>query len=174
MYRKYNTGFSLLELMICLLIATFIIGAMLALSVAGRKSWQIGSACIELYQELRKGMDWITQELREAGYSTITNVPADGLWYNTINFRKPEDVIGSKLIWGSDEIQYLLGGLNNKQLLRKVGSDNKVLANNITSFLLRRTPLTPDMVEVALQGNKTTIKGNNLESKMTFVVQVRN
>lgn len=171
---KKDLGLTLVEIIITLFILLLLIGAILTVLTTGRISWQIGDVRIELQQELRKGMDWITEELRQGGSSTISDVPADGSWYDTITFRKPEGVIDGNIVWEDEEIQYLLGGLNGRQLLRKVGDEERVLANNILSFQVRRKPLTPDIVEIALQSEKRTIRGHLIELDLNFQLKLRN
>ena len=140
MLGKKKLGFTLVEVMITVLIFSALIGAIFTVLTTGRTAWMIGETQIDLQQNLRRGLDWITGELREAGASQISNGPedADDVWHPTISFKKPQDVVGGSIVWESDEIQYLLGGLNGKQLLRKVGSEEKILANNIASFQVRR------------------------------------
>lgn len=174
MLDRKNSGFTLIESIITLVIFLILIGAIFTLLTIGRTSWQIGDVHIELQQNLRKGMDWISEELRQGGASTISNVPADGSWYNTITFRKPADVTDGNIVWETEEIQYLLGGLNGRQLLQKVGDEQRVLANNILSFQVRRSPSTPSIVEVSLQSEKRTTRGHLIELNLNFQIKLRN
>lgn len=168
-------AFSLIELMIALLISSLIIASMLAVSITGERIWQIGDANIELQQDLRKGEDWIIEELRQGGVSTISDVPADGLWYNnSITFEIPANVINGAIVWQDDSIQYFLGGLGGKQLIRVVGSMQRVLANNIVSFQARRQASTPSIVEIVIRSEKKSTKGDVLQANSNFKVKLRN
>lgn len=174
MLDKRDLGFTLVEIMIVVVIFTLLIGTIFTVLATGKTSFQIGNVRIELQQDLRRGMDWITEELRQSGSSTISGVPANGSWYDTITFRIPVGVSGGNIVWETDEIQYLLGGLNNRQLLRKVDSDEKVLANNIISLEFSRQSLSSGIVEIALEAEKETVKGHLVEVDLDFKIKLRN
>ena len=167
-------GFSLVEIIISTFISLVILGAIATVTITGKTCLQIGNVRTELQQDLRQAMDKILGELRQSGSFVIRGVPPDGSWRNTINFRKPESVIGGNMIWGSEEIQYLLGGINGRQLLREAGSEEKVLANNILSFQIRRQSATPDIIEIALKGRKITMRGFLIEANLNFQFKLRN
>lgn len=174
MLKKKTLGFTLIEIMITVFIFLLLVGALFTILITGKTSWQVGNVRIELQQELRKGMDWITEELRQSGSSAISNVPANGTAYPTISFRIPAGVTNGNIVWESDEIQYLLGGLNNRQLLRQVGSEQRVLANNIISLEFSRQSLTSNIVEIALETDKMTVRGHLVELDLDFQVKLRN
>lgn len=171
---KKESGFTLVETVVIFFIFLVLIGALLTVLATGKTSWQVGSARIDLQQELRKSMDWIAEELRQGSSSAISDVPVDGAWYSSITFRTPEDVIDGHIIWASDDIQYLLGGSDGRQLLRKQGSEEKILANDIFSFQMRRNPSTPAIVEVALQAQKRTLRGVQITRGAQFKIKLRN
>ncbi|MBU3912429.1 MAG: prepilin-type N-terminal cleavage/methylation domain-containing protein [Candidatus Omnitrophica bacterium] len=174
MSEKKDFGFTLVEMMVTVFIFLLLIGALFTVLATGSTSWQIGDVRIELQQELRKGMDWIGGELRQGGTFTIEDVPADGSWYDKITFRKPQDVIDGNVVWENEEIQYLLGGSNDRQLLRKVDDEERILANNIISFQVRRQPTSPEIVEITLQADKRTVKGHIIELDLNFQIKLRN
>lgn len=173
MSRKKDFGFALIEAMMVLFIFVLLSGVMFTILATGRNAWEIGEVRIQLQQELRKGLDAIVEELRQASPDTITNVPADGRWYTTVTFRIPVDVVGGSIVWGNS-IQFLLGGLNGRQLLRRSGGTDSVLANNLIYLGVRRQTATPVIVEISLQGDKTTAKGNRVVSNLNFQVDLRN
>jgi len=172
--KDFKKGFTLIELSVVLFIFLLLLGAIFTILATSRSAWQVGSIQIELQQELRKSLVWIAEELRQAGYSKLNGVPVDGAWYNTISFRKAEGVVGGEVSWSGEAIQYLRGGLNNRQLLRIVGNETKVLANSIISFQVRRQALNPEIVEVFLQADKNTISGFQIVETLDFRIKVRN
>ena len=105
--------------------------------------------------------------------STISGVPADGSWYNSITFRVPQTVTDGYLVFGP-AIQYVLGGTNNKQLLRKTGGTEKVIANNIVSFQVRRQYASRRMVEIAIEAEKKSPSNQVITLDADFKIELRN
>ena len=182
MWDKKDSGFSLVEIMIAALIFSLLIGVLFTVLTIGKTSFQVGDARIELQQDLRRGMDLITEELPQSGSSQLWTIisgaevafPTDGSPHNTIIFKIPAGVTNGNIVWQTDKIQYFLGG--NKQLRRKVGSvlDPKPLANNIISLEFSRQSSTSNIVEIALQSEKETAKGNIINLDLDFKVKLRN
>jgi len=176
MRKRKSSGFTLIEIMIAMFIFSMLMAALLLILTVGKSSMQVGSARIDLQQELRRSMDWISDELRQAGSSVITGVPADGAPRNTISFQIPDtpSVTEGSIAWEPTVIQYSLGGINGEQLLRTFGAQQTILANNITSFELTRQTLTPAIVEIALQSQKRTVKGHLINLDLDFQIKLRN
>jgi Tfp pilus assembly protein PilW len=168
-------GLTLVEALVTVLIFSIILGATYTVLISGSDSWEVNNVRVELQQELRKAMDWMSQELREAGSASITNVLANGTWYTTITFRTATGVTGGTIDWSTDTIQYVLGGADANQLQRiKAGDPTKIVALNIQSLQFRRQASSSDIVEVALQARKSTPKGNQLNVNSDFKIQLRN
>ncbi|GAG07732.1 unnamed protein product, partial [marine sediment metagenome] len=70
MLDKKDSGFTLVEIMIVVVIFSLLIGTIFIVLATGKTSFQIGNVRMELQQDLRRGMDWITAELRQGGSST--------------------------------------------------------------------------------------------------------
>jgi len=174
MLNQNKTGFSLTELMITLVIFTFLIAALYAVLTTGKASWQIGNAAIDVQQELRHSIDWIAEELRQSGSLAISNVPTDGNWRNTISFRLPAGISNGNLVWATQQIQYSLGGLDGRQLLRTSAGQQRVLANNIISFQIRRQAARRNIVEIALQAEKINALGSIVSTDLSFQIILRN
>jgi len=77
--------------MMTILIFSIILAGIYSTSLAGDTLWQTNNVRIELQQEQESHGSMIN-ELRQAGDSTITNVPHDGTWYSTITFKIPSGV----------------------------------------------------------------------------------
>lgn len=174
-------AFTLIELMIVLLIFTIILGGILTVMTMGRTSWQSGNTQVVVQQEARKGIDKMVRELRQSRPDTIVGVPADDNFYSAITFQIPEDADGDNDViddsgnieWGN-QISYSLGGLGGQQLLRTEAGQVTVLANNIVSVQVRRQSSTPNIVEMRLQSQKTTIRGHLIEAFLNSQVMMRN
>lgn len=169
--KKILAGFSLVEMVFVAILFFLIISSLFLGLAIGRNFSEIGDDRIQVQQELRKGFDWITDELREAGTMTIVGVPLDGTWQNSITFQIPASVSGSNIVWGGQN-QYFL---NNRQIIRQNAlGEQRILANDIQSLQFRRQLAEPDVVDVALQGERMTSAGNPIQANLTFRVKLRN
>jgi len=178
---KPAKGFTLVEAMVTVLLFSLILGACLGILLSGSDSWQVNGVAVELQQELRKTMDWMKEDLVEGGVSTIPtppavgSVPADDNWYTTVVFKTSNGVSsGGSIIWSTDTIQFLRAGSDGNQLIRRSGGTDKVIAQDITSLLIRRQVATPTVVEVALEAQKDTLKGTTVTADMDFQIKLRN
>ena len=172
--RENSKGFTLVEAMITVIFFSLIVGACFLLSKVGNESWQVNSVRIGLAQENRKALDWLMNELRQSGASTISNVPADGSWYNTISFKMATGITSGKASWG-DEVTYAIGGVNNDQLIRTQSGQERVIAHDFNTIQFKRLPATPDIVEVAINVKRRTARANQeLDLGSNFKIKMRN
>ncbi|HBO96860.1 MAG TPA: hypothetical protein DE315_04040 [Candidatus Omnitrophica bacterium] len=175
---KNHQGVTLVELMVTVIIFAFILGICYSLLISGSDSWETNSARVELQQELRKAMDRMSQDLRQAGSASIVDVPADGNAYTSITFRKSAGVSGGNLVWDSSTTRYFLGGTGGTQLLRQVGAQTaSVIAQNIQSLQFSRQTSTANVVNVSIQTQKTTLRRKMLTEKapsLTLKILLRN
>jgi len=198
-------GFTLIELMVVIFIFSVIMAATFGVLSIGRQSWHTGSTQVELQQETRRAMDRMVRELRESG-STHISIPVGG---SSITFQVPidEDTIDTtvdddvldvngNIEWGAGgslgrSIQYLLGGLNNRQLLRRVlngyptgvqvGAD-VILANNIRSdspppnaLMFVGSPAgNPTVISIEVSAQKDAVPGRQMQSTLNSQVTLRN
>lgn len=174
MAKSSNRGFSFIELSVVAALSLFLVGAAITISLAGKKSFEIGDASITLQQELRKAEDWIVDELHQGGQGTVSTVPANGVWYNQITFRIPAAVSEGRIVWANTPIQYFLGGSGGKQLVRSAQDGLTILANDISSFQVRRQTDAPFIVEFVLAAQKQTIIGDTINADLNFSVKMRN
>ena len=173
-FLKDIHGFSLAETMVTLLIYSFIAAACYSALVYGSNSWKVNSVAVELQQELRKAMDWITEDLRQSGTSTITDVPVDGQPHNTITFKLCTGANNGNISWAGSNTQYSKGGTGSAQLLRTTGVQSKVIAQNFQSVQFRRQNTSANVVNVALTVQKNIIGGRMLAMSSNFQVKMRN
>ncbi len=172
-HLRQNRGSVLLEVIVAIFVFLIVLALVFTILATGRNAWHIEDTSVELQQELRKGLDVVIEDLRQTASSQMFGVPPDGNWYNTITYRKPTDVSSGFIVWG-EQSQFLLGGLNGRQLLRRAGGSDEVIANNIVSLGIRRQWSTRDVIEVILSADKTTIKGTLIERNINFQIKLRN
>jgi hypothetical protein len=134
----------------------------------------MGDTQVKLEQDVRKAMEWMKNDLLEAGASKITNVPANGTWYTTITFQTSNGVSSGAIVWDSNTINYALGGTGGTQVIRTYNSGTKVLANHISSMQFRRQSASSQVLEVALTALKTTNNQRQLTQTLNFEVVLRN
>lgn len=180
-FLKGRLGLTLVEALVTVIIFSFILGICYTILISGSDSWETNSVRVELQQELRKAMDWITQDLRQAGSASITNVPANGSAYTSITFRKAAGVSGGNIVWDADTTQYFLGGTDGNQIQRQVGSQTAaVIAQNVQSLQFSRQASASNVVNVSLQAEKATLRGKTLAGKapiqanMSLKIYLRN
>ncbi|MDP1853590.1 MAG: prepilin-type N-terminal cleavage/methylation domain-containing protein [Candidatus Omnitrophota bacterium] len=168
-----KNGFSLLEVLISLAIFLIIASVMFAFLTSGRKTFDMGAAQIDVEQEARRGLDYMSKELRQSSDGKISGV-AKGASGNTIIFEIPYnvdnsvdgDVIDSfgAIEWSDDtgvnRIGTITYSLVGGQILRNLSftGEQIVLANDISSLNFSR-PLAADTVAINLTAEKYPFKG---------------
>lgn len=134
MFRKFSreTGFTLVELMIVVLLTGLISIGLFSAYQAQQTSYVIQEQVAEMQQRVRAGLDLMITDLREAGYDPeITGVPAiTTAQANAITFTlvADDDGLDNNLLGGADEpnelktVRFALGDAdgdgNNDDLLR--------------------------------------------------------
>ena len=172
---KNESGFTLVETIVAVMLFTLLWGACVLIYISGSDSWQTNSVRLELHQEVRRAIARVTEDIRESGTGSITDVPADGNWYDTITFRKASSVSSGNIVWAANTTSYYVGGAGLDQLIEQTGvSTTGVAALDITSVQFRRQSATADIVEVNMVASKDTFRGRNLSVTVNFDIQLRN
>lgn len=193
-----KSGFTFVELMITLLVFSIISLTLWSVLSTGKDSWHRGVTQIELQQETRKAMDWITKELRQSGlgHAQISGAGTVLTFQVPVDWDNDGDIVddAGNIEWGADgnkdwAIQYFRN--NNRQLLRRTldaypngnqtGSD-KILANNIRSdtpppnaLLFTGTPVAaPTVIGIELAAQKPALPGQLLQATLESQVTLRN
>ena len=152
-------------------IVTIVLFALLGLWEVAWSSFASAEAQTRVNQELRKGVEFIVGDVTEAGVDTIAGVPADGVWYPSVTFEKPAGVASGELVWSGTAITYALGG---EQLLRTTAGDQRVVANRITSFKVRREAAAPAVLEFLVSSQQTSVNAPTVDGQLHFKVRLRN
>jgi len=69
-------GFTLIEILVALLILSFIIGAIFAILNVANLSWNSSMGSLDLQQEVRQAMDGMIREIRQSKPTAITVDPS--------------------------------------------------------------------------------------------------
>ena len=171
---RSQKGFTLVEVMFAILIGSALMAALYMILINGSDSWQATGTKVELRQNVRSTMSWLTDDLREASQFAVSNVPADGNWYTAISFRKAASVSNGNLTW-SNAISYTVTGSNPKQLNRVMtGNPSKLIAQNIETFQVRRLASDPNILEFNITALKRTPRGITVSVNQQFKVECRN
>lgn len=170
---KKIKGLTLIELLLVVLLFSITMAAIFSVLATGRNSWNAGESQINVQQAARNGLDSMVKELRQAGVSTISGVPANATNYSSITFQIPTAIGLAGITW-STSIQYSLGGLNNSQLLRTQSGSQRVLANNISALSFNRSASNPNVINISITAQKNTFPGFTArQSTITLGSQVR-
>ncbi len=153
-------GFTLVELMVSLGIFTILVAVVYTVLLIGDSTTRTGLINIELSQNARLGIDRMLKELHNARRSTIS-IPDDSY----ITFQVPGN---------SNIIQYSLGGLNGRQLIRTEAGTGTVLCNNVQSVQFIPSPFSGSVISITLQTQKTSLSQRNLTTALNVRVKARN
>ena len=161
-----RAAFSLLELLVAVAIFFIIIGAVFSLLISGKKAFETGSVQVEVEQEARRALDYMTKELRQSSANKI-QVLSEGVSPSTIIFEIPYDVDGGGVInaaggieWSNDTggIGTITYSLSGDQIIRTLGSIRSVLANKISKLTFSRL-LDADIIDIRLTAEKYALTG---------------
>jgi len=161
-------------MMVVVVIFSFIMAGVYGMTLLGDAYWQVNRVKIEIQQDLRKALDWMINDLRQAGDESIIDVPADDAWYPSITFKLPDSVVNGILVWETDTIRFARGGTDSSQIQRIKGTDTRILAQNVQSLQFRRLSAAPDTLEVAMTAQKNSTNGRPISYQLDFQIELRN
>ncbi len=173
-FWKSSQAFTLVETMMTVLIFSFVLASLYTVLAAGQSSWETNKTRIEMQQQVRNAMDWMINDLRQSGGSSIADVPANGTWYNQITFKTPSGVSGGSISWNASTIRFILGGTGGNQLQRIDASGTRVIAQNIQTIQFRRQSSSSNILEVNITAQEISVKGLTMQYPFNFKVQIRN
>ncbi len=153
-------AFTLIEVLVAMAIFILLMTAVFAFLLVGEQSWHTGSGLLDLQQQARLALDGMAREIRQAKVEIeedkdITIISTD--YGSSIEFYM-EDVTNS--------IKYSLEidpeNEDNRQIIRKYGTNTKIIANNIQSIdfcCIEDTTCSsdcssPDAVKISLRATK--------------------
>lgn len=174
---KRSTGFTLMEVLVAMTLAVFLVGAVIGMMMSSQKTLAEGSSSVLMNSQLRRVVDRMSRQLAQSQTGQVTDPAANGTWATSITFRIPEDTDASGSVldaegsiseW-SDWITIASDGSNC--ILTTNGTD-EILANHITDVQFRRQAATPEVVEIQLTATVTSgtnrIETRTLETKVNL------
>ena len=168
-----DRGFSFVEILISLVIFSTVIVFVYSILASGRSSWYTADTAIYIQQQARQALDFMTKELRQSNAAIINpSVPVDGTNYTEITFQTCQgwNSTSEQIDW-SDDITYNLTAGN--QIYRSsTDSLSPVLANDIDVLGFRRQ--TDNVVEIFIEGSKTSALNRTVEFSLNSQVRLRN
>ncbi len=151
-FRRQQTGFTLVELLVGMALTTLLMGALFSFLFVSLKSWQFGSSQSTVQQTARISLDSMVRELR---YAKAISVPTTSGTVNTITFtngRNPPDVVTYRLSTSS--------GANPRTLYRSVnGVDNPLSENTVTALTF--TVTQPRIIAISITVTDSSGQVNN-------------
>lgn len=169
-----NTGFTIVELMVAMVISLLVMGAIYSTFQVQQKSYIHQERVAAVQQNLRAAMYYMTREIRMVGYDPTgsSNFGIVAAASDSINFTMDylygnATLSDNGVIDSGEDITYSLSGTD---LVRNAGSGNRVIAENIDS--LEFTYLDQDgngtnetvHIKVVGQSQKDTTISRTLES----------
>ena len=138
-FRPFNQGFTLVELLVAMVIALFILGAIYSTFLNQYKSYVVQEETAIMNQNLRIALFYMNREIRMAGCDPTGNANAGIITANAKSIKFTEDVRGD--FDGSDsdgdtddaneDITYCLKANN---LVKNTGGGNQLVVRNIDAL----------------------------------------
>lgn len=83
-------GFTLLETLVTVLIFTFIVGGMYGVLLLAKTNYDTNLVSLNLQRQARQGMSWLSREIRQASWASISISSPDVNGNNSITFNTPD------------------------------------------------------------------------------------
>jgi type II secretory pathway pseudopilin PulG len=156
--RSYRGGFSFLELVMTLAITSMIMYVIFVVLRTGDVQIRTAQTKMTIQDSVREGLYKMQQEIRQSSptrvcLSTVqpctTTSTSIEVWVPDPN--NPIDTNTFQIDWAqAHRIQYTLGGLNNRQILRNDLTSNQtsVVANDVTSLNFIGDAQQPNLVTI--------------------------
>lgn len=157
-------GFTLVEVMIAMAIASVMTYAIFVVMRTSQEQMQAADVKMSIQDSAREGIYKMLQEIRLSAPNQVTL----GSGGTSITFNIPDSTTpltaAYTVDWTTaDAIVYQLGGTGGNQILRTInGGNSKVIANNVTSLTFTGDATPPRVVTVTV----------NLQRQMTNTRQM--
>ena len=112
MNLRNDNGFTLLELMVTMAIASIVMAAIVATHNSQTRSHLTQQATVDMHQNARAAMHVMKSEIQMAGYDPAATANAAVLIATANNFRFQFDADGNGAIGGNEDVRYALNGPN--------------------------------------------------------------
>ncbi len=159
-----NKGFSLVEILVVTFILVIVITALLITLNTGDLTNKIGSARLEVQQEVRRAMDWMVRDLRQTnrvklevldqlGTRKQFNLLANGETFSEPLFNICTDYIDLSVQWSANQIGYAFDNINKTITRTDYGTTQVWQFNNIDSLTFKKISL--NLLRITVSGKKT-------------------
>ncbi len=174
-------SFTFVELIVVSVLMAVMIGMLLAFLMQTRSILQTTDITTTLYEDARRAISNMTQELRRTTLSQITitqDSPQVGT--DSLSYKLPADddsdgepdLTGSSIDWGTTITISLDLGTGN--LVRTQGVDAYVLAKNVESINFSLSSVYSNELEIGLVLEKTSYRGRDYNVTSTSIINMRN
>lgn len=188
---KLQTGLTLIELMIALVLGVLVSAGVITVFITNVKSTTENIKMVHLNQELRSVMNFISGEIKRAGYSANSDENYMSAWdtstANCVIYSYDQNADGSVYAAGTDRLGFRLSGnviswgqsitsctapVLNWQPLTDIGTAN-ITALNITPNPIVAGTVTINQIEVSIVG-ETSLNPDTVTRTITEIIRVRN
>lgn len=164
-----QTGFTLVELVVVIVIFSILMFAIMSILRKGQEHIYAIDTKMSLDQSARDGLTKMIEEVRESAPSKITTST------DSLNFQVPDSVDENGLITWSGTIQYVIGGLDNTQLLRIDDTGSVVIANDLESIAFNLNDASnPTLVTIQMNLEREALDGQMYKEILTGQAKIRN
>jgi len=137
-------------IIVCLLVPVLVLMAAAFMKFRSKEQFQQKTL---LAQEIRKVLDRLMFDLREARENTIQDVPADGEWHHRFAFDRS----------GQGALEYTI---NEGHLYRMNQGEKLLIADHIADLRMRRQKSSPDVLEVQIEAQNDVTLISNLKIRI--------
>ncbi|MBU0694768.1 MAG: type II secretion system GspH family protein [Candidatus Omnitrophica bacterium] len=148
-------GFTLIEILVCAVIVSIILGAVFSVVYVGRALFYTNSIKTDLFQKARVVLRVMEEEIAQSRVSLLS-IPPDSNCYDSITFQIPQSIDNNGDITWSENIAY---SLNNNQVVRipgRQGQESEVIVSNVSELKFKVESGLPRILEMDV----TTFKNN--------------
>jgi len=140
-HRASQRGFTLVELMIAILIGLFLVGGLLTLTGAMKRTGSIQNGLSQMHDNERIALSLMTDAVQSSGYfpSPIGSTTASSVFVATGSWAAAQTILGTDVGSGStqtDTISVRYASAGSDGVLNCLGATSSVAANWIAKFSL--------------------------------------
>jgi len=176
--RRSLAGWTLAEVIVAAVLASFLIGGFFFVLVMGQSSWSNGDARSRLRKDIMRAMNKMKGELENTRPVKVAT-PTSGTASTSAIFSIPStDTSGiqlnsqNQIIWLTPTVTYSLNA--SHQIIRTYNSVTSVLADNITSLLFTRPSGQDQLIQIDMTAEMTSASGDPVSDTEEAIIRMRN
>jgi len=189
--RRKIKAFTLVEVLFVTLISSFIVAGLIYAMNAGSFSYKVSTAKVNLQSEVRRAIDWIVKDTRQAvSWDIANNNPT----HSYLKFRQVTgwDTVNNTFLLSDYYIEYTYNSINNTIVRMKRDLSDNILGtwvlNNVFAppFFTRDTSgnvvaldnkndlLTSKQLVITVSGQSQVTNSETITYSLTQEVEIRN